>query len=335
MPDPQAGNPALSLPVILSPTRVELAARCERRHLLSDYLHLETYKSPSTAFGTQVHLGVHARWRSWQAGDTGIQQLDASLTAALASWPEEASGGYHSPELARTLLTNYMADGKLACHSPHPQDEYVILAMEERMHAPLGPDMVLSFQVDRLLLHEPTDTLLIVDTKTSARPDERWARGMRRSVQQRAYNALIAQAYGRTVGEHYVEAFDKKSMKRATIYERLDTFWTSRYVGEALDLAYTMAARDLHALQSVAEVSPDGQLEVSEHDLMRWAATEASFNYQDCYSYYVECEFLGVCDASPDERVALLADGSTFMRGEPWQADVRADLDAQRAGART
>lgn len=317
-------NPGLSLPVILSPTRVELGARCLRRHILSDLLHLRAYDSPSAAFGTQMHLAVDAWWRHTLDGDSPVVSLEAALDA-LEPWPDAATYGYHSLDLARTLVTEYSANGRLAANSPY--DDWELLDAERRyvlqyVDHETGRELILTFKMDRVLASHERGVLCVVDTKTSANPGDKWAAGMRTSIQQRLYNQMAFDLYGLPVTEHWVEGIDKKGKATRVgglVYLQVDELWTQAYTQEALDLAYHVASLDEVAVQ--AALADAATSDEADQQLLELALTKAPFNLQDCHSYYTPCEFLDLCQASPDERVALVA-GSQLYRGEPWQLEA-------------
>src|SRR5258708_30891932 len=59
----------LQLPIVVTPTRVELANRCHRRHFLSDILGKARYFSPSLEFGTVMHSAFAAHWMNQKAAN--------------------------------------------------------------------------------------------------------------------------------------------------------------------------------------------------------------------------------------------------------------------------
>lgn len=325
--DPQRQrNPGLYLPVIQSPTRIELEQRCHRRHLLSDNLLREAYKSPSAAFGNVIHAGANTWWEeTYVLHHSPTAAYEKMLDVSLTDYPKWLGQGkdYHTEELARRILNRYAKDASVAGGSLH--DDWQVLDMERRFSFSL-PNSRLTFKLDRILCSLSRGELLLVDTKTSSRPDERWARGMRRSIQQRIYHKVAAEIYKMPVTEHYIEGIDKKGSVGAIHYEQIDLLWTPSYVEEAIGLAQHSAENDARSLNAAyVDLDIDDMLEDEEETrdqaLLLYAATKAPFNEQDCYSYYVECPFRGVCDAAPEERVALLNDESNFKRGEPWMAE--------------
>lgn len=329
-------NPGLRLPVVQSPTRVELEQRCRRRHVLSNLLHLRSYKSPSLAFGTLIHRGTDAWMHNLHVeGLSAAASYEAMMDAALTDYPRWLGEGkdYHSEALAKQLLNKYAKESKLAAGSVY--DDWEVLDMERRFTVELPGGSLLTFKLDRVLASLKRGELLVVDTKTSSRPNERWARGMRRSIQQRTYNALAETCYQMPVTEHYIEGIDKKGQvagQGGIVYEQIDLMWTPGYVQEAVGLAMRSGDNDRWALiQAYGDAGfLDGEGILAEDDdellhqaLLEHAATKEQFNEQDCYSYFVECPFRGVCDADPSERVALLNDPSNFERDEePWQLEA-------------
>ena len=331
---PQASsNPGLRLPIIQSPTRVELEQRCHRRHLLSDLLLREAYKSPSAAFGTVIHAGTNEWWQALEVEKkSGAEAYERMIDVALTDYPEFLGQGkdYHTQELTRKILHRYSQDAVISAGSP--RGAWEILDMERRFTYKTAVS-TMTFKLDRVLANLKEGTLLIADTKTSSRPDAKWAKGMTRSVQQRIYNYLAQQVYKMPVAEHWIEGIDKKGSVGAIHYEQIDALWTPAYVDEAFALAQKSAENDEASIVAAYSsskivltdeglVPDDVEEERLDQALLGYASTKAPFNEQDCYSYYVECPYRGVCDADPGDRVALLNDESNFTRGEPWQAEV-------------
>src|SRR6266576_906804 len=183
----------LSLPIIVTPSRVELGLRCYRRHVLSDVLQRVRYKSPSLEFGTIGHVGANT-W--WLTGDVNKAQL------AMAS---EFSRRLPSPtpdltiELAQAMLRHYIENATLAGPFMQEPGSWQLVTVEDRLEVPIklpsGIAAKLSFQSDRVVWNSTTGHLVIVDTKTAGRLDKKWTRQWETSLQMKLYKAGAAKAY--------------------------------------------------------------------------------------------------------------------------------------------
>lgn len=207
--------------------------------------------------------------------------------------------------------------------------------MEKRFAARITPEgaeegetdlfPIITFKIDRLLHHPQRDTLMIVDTKTSARMDDNWVKSMRRSLQQRLYAKLAGDHYGKPVEYVFIEGLAKKQTPGFVRYEQANVSWDQDYIDEALAVASDVMMADMSTLMHAYtshNLEADASEELLDAALLEVAATEASFNPGDCRSYFIDCAFMEVCDSNPNERVALLNDPGRFWRGEPWQDEM-------------
>ena len=306
----------LVLPVVMSPTRVELGARCYRRLLLEDVLRLSAYKSPSALFGDRMHAGTDAWWQN--AGLAGPERYLAARNAILTDWNVPDGGRKpHTQELAGEMLDAYVKGARLAGDMP---GEWRLVSGEQRLTQALSDDVVMAYKVDRLV-GDKEGRLAILDTKTSARPDARWEAGMKRSVQQRCYKALEQERLGREIEFGLIEGLPKNG-NLAPKYVWASLGWTDEYVEEALTLARAVGEKVVEFVLHVHAGLPRG---ASWEDLRRRALEHAGgipdFNYQDCQSYGMPCPYMETCDAHPDDRLGLLQDPEEFQVPEGlWHA---------------
>jgi len=314
----------MELPVIVSPTRVELASRCRRRHLLSDLLHLRgTMSSPSAAFGTQIHSAAAAWWEGLRDGRPAPERYEAALHAGLDQWPEAATYKYHTEALARTLIERYTEEAVASANAL--DDGWEIVEVERRLVRELVENGWVSFQIDRLLKKD--DRLLVVDTKTSARPDARWAAGMRVSLQQRQYLLNIAMEHDVDPMDVqcWIEGIDKKQSPGAIRYEHVSEFWTEGFLAEAEIAAVSTINEDLSVVEactSIAEQLPGMDTRTA---MLTYALTAESFNLQDCNSYFTPCAFTELCHEPDVEARIPLAEQMQVgdENGEGWDAESR------------
>jgi len=96
--------------------------------------------------------------------------------------------------------------------------------------------------------------------------------------------------------------------------------WTPGILDEAVNLSVQAAQMDEAVIMGILQVGnehfanarpdfdiPEDVLAVYHHGL-HLAATQTSFNYMDCHSYYFPCAYLDVCNADPDDRLGILVD---------------------------
>lgn len=284
-------------PVVTTPTRVELAQRCERRHVLTDVIQVGKWHSAAAALGNVMHVGA-ATW--WKTAD-----LSAALAAARRDYDNRFTPelipkpGKNSWDVIETLLPYYTREAKLA--GPLTVlGGWETLLIEERRRLPIG-GYTLSFQLDRLLHRD--NQLLLVDLKTASRLDKEWADQWKRSIQFRLYRYAIGVLFSETNVDIIVEGIEKSTTKPKLEYVLLPE-WSDDYIAEALTAFVDTAARDAHFIE-IATLS-DGSLDVDK--LIELAVNTTRFNYGDCHSFYFECPFLQLCNADPSERKQILAD---------------------------
>jgi hypothetical protein len=295
-------TPYLTLPSRTSPTRVELSARCHRRHVLSDLLHLGQGSSPAAAFGTIFHKMRHAFWEDQQAGVNRAMALERCLDLLSDLWdlPEDR---LHTPELARLLITSYAEQAKLSGNLP---GEWHILSLEERREYQLSETWI-GYTTDALLENEEGQ-IAIVDTKTASKLTDLWRRGLMESVQLRAYKALETERLGRRPDYVLIEGVGKRDGFAGLVeYVIADLTWTPEYEMEALQLIEALARKDQGLIRELGAAEPEARW----REALTLALTEpelVSFNLMDCESYYFKCPFYEICRACPTERLGLALD---------------------------
>jgi hypothetical protein len=287
--------------------------------LLEDFLNRKRYESAAAQFGNYFHTGAAAWWNS-DRGNDGYHEM---LAAAAAEYDmSEDTAGYHTRGLLKTMLEKYSQKADIAAGVP---GDWQVVDIERRVFAeialgdPDAPEMsfIMGFKLDRVLRQD--DRLLIVDIKTSANPDKRWADRLRRSIQLRIYAMLAAQEYGVDNVDVMVEGVAKRKSPGQLRVEHVSLGWTQDYLDEALGLAMQVATADEMAMTAAyasIEATADTPADELDAALAEWALTQGFFNYGHCYSYGFECPFMDLCDASPGDRLELLA--KHYYQGEPW-----------------
>lgn len=299
-----------TLPVVITPTRAELGARCHRRHFLSDVLSRARYASPSLEFGSVVHAGVAAHW------------LGKDWNGVLAD--EWSKHKVDSPKLslgmAQAMLGSYVRDAKLA--GPFTdQGNFKLVDVEQRFEIPLK-DIKLSFQCDRIAYDKEQNWMVIVDSKTASRLDSKWDRQWETSVQMKLYRAGAKQVFD-TAGriDIVVEGIVKDVPSFIRYYVCPE--WEDGLLAEAAHNAYTIAKLDEEIIVSGSDtlrniMTPDGpgRLVPNDQKIEEIAVRMTPVNYFDCFSYGVECPFRRICVADVDQRVPLLRSEYFEVEGE-------------------
>lgn len=298
----------IQLPVIVTPSRVELGLRCHRRHVLADIVQVASYYSPSLEFGSVIHAGVGA-W--WNAGDVDTNAARQLAHAALqAEWHKrftmnpKVDPGSLSELTAKVMLDTYINTATL-CGPYELEGDWQLVSVEERIEVPLplgGIDQaVLSFQTDRVVWNKERQHLVVIDTKTASRMDRKWARQWETSLQMKLYKAAACKAYDMEAENVSVVVEGVlKSVPSVVQYEPCPD-WSEGVLAEAVNQAKIIARRDLELIRSdIAGAPRDRQYVV--HD----ALVNTAINYMSCYEYGVECPFRKLCTAEPEERVAIL-----------------------------
>jgi len=287
----------INLPIIGTPSRTELAARCHRRHFIGDVLCLKRKKRDEchVSVGTVVHAGA-AKW--WGTSDVGaaIQRAHEEYEE-LRQWitmPE------YTPEfVCEHLIRRYTEQASVA--GLFEPEGWEIVTIEERVVLNLGPEATISFQLDRLV-QDADRQLVLVDTKTAGRIDKRWRQQWVLNLQQKLYAYSVREVYGRPLTAHFIEGLEK-SPKAPLEYVPLP-LWSDGELTEAASLFRRLVQRDA-AL--VAEATGMGGV-VDLDRLYELAVVATDFNPHDCFSYGRECEMFKICTAPVEERVGLLKD---------------------------
>ena len=277
----------LSLPVIATPSRVELGLRCYRRHVIADLLQRSGYYSPSLEFGSVIHAGA-AAWWTHASLDGNVARAKAIL-AMEQEWTKrfemnpKVSQKDVSVDLARAMLISYTQLADMRGPFAMEEGDWQFVSIEDRLEVPLSlvdAEAKLSFQTDRVVFNNTNDHLVIIDTKTASRLDKRWIRQWMTSLQMKLYKAGAVKAYDLPPENIsvVVEGVLKDVPSNLAYVQCPD--WSTELLNEAVRQAQSIAQRD-HALI------------VGGKDF-------------DCFSYGVECPFYKLCLSEPEERVALL-----------------------------
>lgn len=301
----------LQLPVVVTPTRVELGLRCYRRHVLADLLQRARYYSPSLEFGSVVHAGAAAWWANSDL-DGDVARAKAHHAVAL-EWAKrfdanpQVTLGDHSLQLAEAMIQTYTTTAEMSGPFVLEDGEWQLVSVEDRLEVPLvlfgGKRRAkLSFQTDRVVFNKANDHLVVVDTKTAARMDKRWERQWETSLQMKLYKAAAARAYDMPP-EHIdvvIEGVLKDVPSNVKYIPAPD--WSVDLLNEAVAQAVYIAERDWDLIESDdVELAPRNTAMIVED-----AVNKTALNYMSCYEYGVECPFRRLCTSEPEERVALL-----------------------------
>lgn len=300
----------LTLPIVITPTRAELGARCHRRHFLSDQLGRARYSSPSLDFGTVVHAGASAHWLF----ATGRDKKDPK-DVMKAEWDRL---NIQSPKLslamANAMLDHYIQNAQIA--GPFTsQGNFQLVDVEQRFEIPLR-DVKLSFQCDRIAYDKEQNWLVVTDTKTAARLDAKWDRQWETSVQMKLYRAGVKQVFKFEPPARIdiiVEGLLKDIPSDIRYYVCPE--WSDGLLAEAAHNAYTIAKLDEDIIQQGSDeinlTNDKGEKEWSKltpnvQKIEELAVRFTPVNYMDCYSYGIECPFRRLCVADVEQRVPIL-----------------------------
>lgn len=282
----------ITLPVVVTPSRVELGLRCYRRHVLNDLLQRARYKSGSLEFGSLIHAAVAEWWRS--------NDENKAVSVAEQEWDKrfEQTGLTARDltlELAMSMVERYVDEAVLQGPFAQEPGDWQMVTVEDRLEIPMVGGGRLSFQTDRVVYNNTNAHLVIVDSKTAGRLDKRWERQWETSLQMKLYKAGSAKAYDFPVEavDVVVEGILKDVPSQVRYIPCPD--WSPDVLTEAVDQARAIAARD-HAFIMQGTLP---QLE-------EFAVNRTELNYMSCFEYGVECPFRRLCTAEPDERVAIL-----------------------------
>lgn len=309
--------------VTLTPTRVQLGSRCHRRHALTDVATLTKDEQPGklrrrsnehAAFGAVIHAGVGAYWHyveGHQDQKTAEPQTLADLletprklarAAVERSWNEEFVDDTknYSLELALTMMDYYARKARRCGDQPNAED-YVVSSIEERAEVEVGR-FRMTFQIDRS--YRNGNSFILVDTKTAKTLRAGWEKSYDVSLQFKLYKGAVCRLYDLRP-EDVVIIIEGVSKKVPTDIEyHFIPDWGQSILDEAL-MQFTRIAEADEQLLAVA--AANGKLDLDL--LWELAATQTSFNDNDCFAYGQPCPFLEVCNAPVEDRLALLKAG--------------------------
>ena len=294
----------IQLPVIVTPSRVELGLRCQRRHVLSDIVQVASFYSPSLEFGSVVHAGAASWWND-----------DGEGSAMAREWHKrfemnpKINRGDLSLEMANAMMNAYREKAMLA--GPFDAEgPWQLVSVEDRIELPLSTGFfedgterkfILSFQTDRVVWNKETKHLVVVDTKTAGRLDKRWARQWETSLQMKLYKACAVAAYDMEPENVSVVVEGVLKDVPSTIQYEVCPDWSADTLGEAVNQARIVALRDYDLIASSTEGIPRDR-----HLVVNDALVNTAINYMSCYEYGVECPFRKLCTAEPEERIGIL-----------------------------
>lgn len=284
----------LQLPVVITPTRAELGARCHRRHFLSDVLCKSLYSSPSLEFGSLIHAGGSSHWlgKDWESVIKSEWKTRFETTAV--------SQESVSLEMAMAMMEYYVANAKLAGPYQDAADDWVLVDVEQRFEMPVK-EHLLSFQMDRIVYSKSQNWLVIGDIKTAARLDKRWERQWEKSLQMKLYRLGSQTVFGHDGKlDVFIEGLYKHVPSKIQYYSCPE--WSPALLGEAAFNAVNIASLDREIIEACQIGDDTFSLERAEELAVRYTAV----NYGDCFSYGVECPFHRICVADVDERVGIL-----------------------------
>ncbi len=297
----------LQLPIVVTPTRVELANRCHRRHFLSDILGKARYFSPSLEFGTVMHSAFAAHWMNQKAANP----TDPFAVIDTEWAKRKVESDDLTPQLAKSMLSDYMAKAQIA--GPFTaQGNFKLVDVEQRFELPIR-DSRLSFQMDRIV-HDPEQNwMVIVDSKTAGRLDSRWDRQWETSIQMKLYRAGAMQVFqtgGRV--DIVVEGVLKHAPSDVRYYVCPE--WSETLLKEAIHQAYMVASLDRDLVEQASDMvnlaDSQGQIQQTllpnAEKALALGVSMTPINYMDCYSYGVECPFRRICVADVEQRVDIM-----------------------------
>lgn len=292
----------VQLPVVLTATRAELGSRCHRRHVLSDGLEYGLYKSPAAAFGNIIHAGA-ATWWKWTSGYTDAMNAAHAYSAMMETvkqeWERQAiTSDKYSLAMAERMMEAYTQQATLAGVFTGVAD-WKVLQIEDRVRVPLG-DHIFSFQNDRALADFDSGRILLVDTKTTSRPDAKWRAQWSRSLQMKLYRKAVQIQYPDRDIDILVEGIDKNVKPK--LHYVVTPHWSDGLLDEAVRQFEEIASKDAELYRR--HLLADGSFDIA--GLEEDALVNTSHNYEDCYSYGMACPFTKLCDAEPEDRAGIL-----------------------------
>src|ERR1043166_1514537 len=239
----------IQLPVVITPTRAELAARCHRRHFLADILGKARYVSPSLAMGSVLHMGFSHLWLE-RKGVTAPHWSEAIKKEFEVQKVED--DGKNTIQLAQAMMENYEKEALIAGPLSN-QGNFSVVDVEQRFELPLK-DIMLSFQMDRVVYDKDQDWMIIVDSKTAARLDSKWDRQWETSIQMKLYRAGARQVFGH-VGRLDIVVEGVLKHVPSDIRYFVCPEWSDGLLAEAMHNAYVHASRDRALIEQALKTS--------------------------------------------------------------------------------
>lgn len=301
----------LDLPVVITPTRAELGARCHRRHFLADVLGKARYASPSLEFGSVIHAGAAAHWLGQDVMKVLSDEWSKRFEVLQAGYTSLPSQEKVSLAMANGMLDGYARNAQIA--GPFTdQGDFKLVDVEQRFEIPLM-DTKLSFQMDRVAYDKEQNWMVVVDSKTAARLDARWDKQWETSVQMKLYRGGAKKVFdtgGRI--DIVVEGILKHVPSLVRYYVCPE--WSDGILAEAAHNAYTIAKLDEEILTQGSDIvelaDVTGKLtQKLTPNLAKIEEIALKFtpvNYFDCFSYGVECPFRRLCVSDVEHRVPIL-----------------------------
>ncbi len=297
-----------SLPLTITPSRFGGAAACQRRHFAEDVVCIRPTgtRAPALAFGTVIHAGVAAWWRTrnWML-------VEEAVRSAFLAEPDLVGDAKLTEALAWSMLQNYVHTASpVGGHwSSELSAEYNVAfkAIEERVVFDLGPLAALTFQLDRLAvvssegIEDQEHYHILVDTKTAGRLDKRWRSQWPLNLQQRIYRYATPRHYGLgKIDGHYIEGVLKASPSTVEYVALPD--WDEATLDEDVSFLKRLVQRDakLVADSMLADGTVDAAL------LLSALVTKTDYDPGHCHDYGRDCALLPVCSANVADRTGIL-----------------------------
>ena len=302
----------IKLPIVITPSRVDGALKCHRKHVLSDILGKAAYYSPSLEFGSVIHAGVNNYWLAKK-----FDKIPNWQEAVQKEWHErfelrpQISQKSVSLQMAIGMMNGYVSDASLG--GELFTTGYELVDCEQRYELPVTIDdhtATLSFQFDRVLVEKANkDHIVVVDTKTASRLDARWEKQWETSVQMRLYKLAAMQLFGTDHVDILIEGVLKSVPTVIKYHSPPD--WSKLQLAEALYAAKSIAIRDENLIvkgMSHNVMDPNERVPVlrSQSDLEEIAVKFTIPNYGECFSYNIECPFWPICRADLPDRLDIL-----------------------------
>jgi hypothetical protein len=308
----------IKLPIVITPSRVDGALKCHRKHVLQDVLSKAAYYSPSLEFGSVIHAGVNNYWLARK-----FNKIPTWEAAIEKEWHERFE---LRPQVSTKSVSLAMAKGMMQGYAESASlggelftDGYELMDCEQRFEIPIPLDdhhALLSFQCDRVLYEKNNrNHIVIVDTKTASRLDARWERQWETSIQMRLYKLAAMELFQTDQVDILIEGVLKHVPTVVKYHSPPD--WSKLQLAEALHAAKSIAIRDENLI--VAQV---GHQAMDKNEPILRLRTQAELeeiavkftipNYGECFSYNIECSFWKICSADFPDRLDILHSGEYF-----------------------